>query len=43
MASSKSLKFHAGKVQYDEETNRCTPLQHKGVISIKPSAEEPDF
>ncbi|EER31951.1 hypothetical protein CTRG_04734 [Candida tropicalis MYA-3404] len=43
MASSKSLKFHAGKIQYDEETNRCTPLQHKGVISIKPSAEEPDF
>ena len=43
MTSSKSLKFHAGKVQYDEETNRCTPLQHKGVISIKPSSEEPEF
>ncbi|CAK9438512.1 uncharacterized protein LODBEIA_P27360 [Lodderomyces beijingensis] len=43
MAPSKSLKFHAGKIQYDEETNRCTPLPYKGVISIKPSAEEPDF
>ncbi|EMG46921.1 hypothetical protein G210_2813 [Candida maltosa Xu316] len=43
MVSSKSLKFHAGKIQYDEETNRCTPLPHKGVISIKPSAEEPEF
>ncbi|RCK56585.1 26S proteasome regulatory subunit RPN13 [Candida viswanathii] len=43
MASSKTLKFHAGKIQYDEETNRCTPLQHKGVVSIKPSADEPDF
>lgn len=43
MAASKSIKFHAGKVQYDEETNRCLPLAHRGVISIKPSADEPDF
>lgn len=43
MAAPKSLKFHAGKIQHDEETNRCTPLQYKGVISIKPSVEEPDF
>ncbi|EGW35003.1 uncharacterized protein SPAPADRAFT_58128 [Spathaspora passalidarum NRRL Y-27907] len=43
MPSSKSVKFHAGKVQYDDETNRCTPLPHKGVISIKPSVDEPDF
>ncbi|ODV80862.1 uncharacterized protein CANTADRAFT_47098 [Suhomyces tanzawaensis NRRL Y-17324] len=40
---SKTLKFHAGKVQYDEDTKRCTPLAHKGVISIKPSSEDPDF
>lgn len=43
MAATKSIKFHAGKVQYDEETNRCTPLPHRGVISIKPSTDEPDF
>ncbi|KAI5953386.1 hypothetical protein KGF54_002758 [Candida jiufengensis] len=43
MALTKSIKFHAGKVKYDEETNRCTPLPYKGVISIKPSTEEPDF
>ncbi|KAI3407068.2 hypothetical protein KGF56_000156 [Candida oxycetoniae] len=43
MAPTKSLKFHAGKVQYDEETNRCTPLPYKGVISIKPSIEDPEF
>ncbi|CCE40669.1 Proteasome complex subunit Rpn13 ubiquitin receptor family protein [Candida parapsilosis] len=42
-SASKSLKFHAGKVQYNEDTNRCTPLPYEGVISIKPSAEEPDF
>ncbi|CAI5757629.1 unnamed protein product [Candida verbasci] len=42
-SNSKSLKFYAGKVQYEEETNRCTPLPYKGVISIKQSTEEPDF
>ncbi|KAI5954716.1 hypothetical protein KGF57_003739 [Candida theae] len=42
-STNKSLKFHAGKVQYNEDTNRCTPLPYEGVISIKPSAEEPDF
>ena len=42
-SSARSLKFHAGKVQYNEDTNRCTPLPYEGVISIKPSAEEPDF
>ncbi|KAK6456231.1 proteasome complex subunit Rpn13 ubiquitin receptor-domain-containing protein [Scheffersomyces xylosifermentans] len=41
--STKTIRFHAGKVQYDEETNRCTPLAHKGVIVVKPSADEPDF
>ncbi|CCG22529.1 hypothetical protein CORT_0B08240 [Candida orthopsilosis Co 90-125] len=42
-SASKSLKFHAGKVQYNEDTNRCIPLPYEGVISIKPSSEEPDF
>ncbi|ABN67440.1 proteasome subunit [Scheffersomyces stipitis CBS 6054] len=40
---SKTIRFHAGKVDYDRDTNRCTPLAHKGVISIKPSVDEPDF
>ena len=43
MPVSKSLKFHAGKVQYNEETNRCTPLPNRGVISIKSNADDPDF
>lgn len=37
------VKFNAGKVQYDEDTKKCLPLPHKGVISIKPSAEEDSF
>ena len=41
--ASKSIKFNAGKVEYDEETKRCTPLPHKGVISIKPNADDEDF
>lgn len=40
---SKSVRFNAGKVQYDEETKRCTPLPHKGVISIKPSEDDEGF
>lgn len=40
---SKTLRFNAGKVHYDEETRRCAPLRHKGVVTIKPSSEEPDF
>lgn len=40
---SKSIRFNAGKVQYDEETNRCMPLPHKGVISIKPSEDDEGF
>lgn len=39
----KTVRFNAGKVQYDEETHRCTPLPHKGVISIKPSADDEEF
>lgn len=40
---SKSVRFNAGKVQYDEETNKCTPLPHKGVVSIKPSEDDEGF
>lgn len=40
---SKSIKFNAGKVQYDEETHKCTPLPSKGTIQIKPSTDDPDF
>lgn len=39
----KSVKFNAGKVQYDEETKRCTPLPFKGVVSIKPNSDEDEF
>lgn len=38
-----TIKFNAGKVQYDEDTKRCTPLPHKGTITIKPSADEESF
>lgn len=40
---TKSIKFNAGKVEYDEETHKCTPLPFKGVIQIKPSQDDPDF
>lgn len=40
---STSIKFNAGKVQYDEETKRCTPLPFKGVINIKPNSDEEEF
>lgn len=39
----KSIKFNAGKVQYDEETKRCTPMPHKGVINIRPSVDDEEF
>lgn len=38
-----AIRFNAGKVQYDEDTKRCTPLPHKGYISIVPGADDPDF
>lgn len=41
--SSKTIRFNAGKVQYDEDTNRCTPLPHKGIITIKQNSEDEDF
>lgn len=40
---AKSVKFNAGKVQYDEETHKCVPLPHKGVVNIRPNADEEDF
>lgn len=38
-----SFSFNAGHVLYDEDTHKCTPLPHKGVISIQPSVEEEGF
>lgn len=38
-----SFSFNAGHVLYDEDTHKCTPLPHKGQITIQPSAEEEGF
>lgn len=38
-----SIRFNAGKVQYDEDTKKCVPLPHNGYISIVPAADDPDF
>ncbi|KAK6198888.1 proteasome complex subunit Rpn13 ubiquitin receptor-domain-containing protein [Scheffersomyces amazonensis] len=43
MSAPRAIKFNAGRVQYDETTHRCTPLAHKGVISIKANAEEAEL
>lgn len=40
---SKTIRFNAGKVQYDEESKRCTPLPHKGHVTIRPLPEEDGF
>lgn len=40
---STTIKFNAGKVQYDEDTKRCTPLPHKGQITISPSSDDEGF
>lgn len=37
---SKTIKFNAGKVQYDEDSHKCTPLQHKGHVTIRPSSDD---
>lgn len=37
------VKFNAGKVQYDESTHKCTPLPHKGVVTIRPNSDEDGF
>lgn len=38
-----SFSFNAGHVLYDEDTHKCTPLPHKGVITVQPSVEEEGF
>lgn len=38
-----SIRFNAGKVAFDEDTKRCTPLPHKGYITIVPGTDDPDF
>lgn len=43
MSFPKSIKFNAGKVQYNEETKTCTPLPHKGQVTIKASEDEDGF
>lgn len=40
---TKTIKFNAGKVEYNEQDHSCTPLAHKGTITIKPSSDDPDF
>lgn len=37
---SKSIRFNAGKVQYDEVSKKCTPLPHKGSVTIRPAADD---
>lgn len=37
------LKVNAGKVLYDEATHKCTPLAPRGVITVRPSADEESF
>jgi len=40
---SKVIKFNAGKVKYDEDTRKCTPLPVSGMIQISPSIDDPEF
>lgn len=40
---SSTIKFNAGKVDFDESTLKCTPNKQKGVITIKASEDDPDF
>lgn len=40
---STTIKFNAGKVQYDSETHKCTPLPHKGTVTIAPSVDDEGF
>lgn len=40
---TKTIRFNAGKVQYDDETKKCTPLPHKGVVTVAPSEEDEGF
>lgn len=40
---SSTIKFNAGKVDFEETTLKCTPNKQKGVITIKASEDDPDF
>lgn len=40
---SKTIKFKAGKIQYDEESKKCTPIAGQGQVVIKPLPEEEGF
>lgn len=37
---SKTIRFNAGKVQYDDVSKKCTPLPHKGLVTIRPAADD---
>lgn len=37
---SETIKFNAGKVQYDEDTKQCKPLPHKGHVTIRPASDD---
>lgn len=43
MTSVDTIKFHAGKIDYDSETKNCISLPHKGSIIISNSIEDPNF
>ncbi|EGV63964.1 hypothetical protein PSN45_003959 [Yamadazyma tenuis] len=38
-----TIKFNAGKVEYDEDTHECVPFPQKGVVTITPRSEEGSF
>lgn len=38
-----TLKFKAGKVDFNEETNLCTPKSVKGQITIRPAEDDESF
>lgn len=38
-----TIKFNAGKVQYDEATRRCTPWPNRGTITIQINTDENNF
>lgn len=40
---SKSIKFNAGRVEFDELNVLCKPEPQKGIITIKPLQEDSDF
>lgn len=38
-----TIKFNAGKVEFNEDTKQCTPLPHKGQVIISPRIDEEGF